>query len=146
MSELLDRALVPVANESDAEATRRALSPYCDEIDEVVAITVIEKAGGAPDKAAVEQRELEAEDAFEVLRADWPDIETDIRYGTDVSETIVAAAEEHDTTAIVFTPRGGGRLVRLLTGDVALSMVTGSDRPVVSLPDPGRDGTEVEES
>jgi len=42
-------------------------------------------------------------------------------------------------TSIVVTPRGGSRFVRLLTGDVALELVTESDRPVVVLPDPGTD-------
>jgi nucleotide-binding universal stress UspA family protein len=144
MTDLFDRVLLPIANEADAEATVRAIDGHFDDDTAVVAIHVVEKAGGAPDKASVEQREQEAEDAFEVVRAALGDVETEIYYGTDVSETIFKAADDHDVTSIVVTPRGGGRLVRLLTGDVALDLVTESDRPVVVLPDPseGSEGSE----
>jgi len=108
------------------------------------AVHVIEKAGGAPDKAGVEQREEYAEEIFAAVR-DRLDVnrpvETEVRYGTDGAETIFGAAADHDATAIVVTPRGGSRWIRLLTGDVALDIVTKSDRPVVVLPDVG----EVEE-
>lgn len=79
------------------------------------------------------------ERAFDAIRDVLGPVETDLRYGVDVVETILEAGRDHDASAIVFTPRSGGRLVRLLTGDVALSLVTESDRPVVALPDPGTD-------
>ena len=138
MTDLFERILLPVAGDEDAAATVRAVAPYVH--DEVVALHVVEKAGGAPDKASVEQRELEADAAFDVLRNGLGDIETEIRYGTDVADTIFAAATDHDVSAIVVTPRGGSRIVRLLTGDVAMKLVTDSDRPVVVLPDPTEDG------
>jgi len=136
MTDVLDRTLLPVANEADAEASCRALRPYVG--TSVVACHVVEKAGGAPDKASVEQREQAAEEAFAVVRdalGDQTDVETTIRYDTDVADAIFAAAADVDATAIVFTPRGGSRWVRLLTGDVALDLVTETDRPVVVLPD-----------
>jgi nucleotide-binding universal stress UspA family protein len=134
MGDLFDRILLPVASTEDAEATAEALKGY--DIGEIVAVHVIEKAGGAPDKAGVEQRELEAEKIFDVLREslDRP-IETDITYGTEVDEAIFDAAHEIDATSIVITPRGGSRWIQLLTGDVALSLITESDLPVVVLPD-----------
>jgi nucleotide-binding universal stress UspA family protein len=135
MSDLLDRVLLPTAGDEDAKATARAVEPYLD--GEIIAMNVVEKAGGAPDKASVEQREGVAATAFDTLRDTLGSVETEIRYGTDVAETIFEAAADHDATAIVVTPRGGGRLVRLLTGDVALTLVTESERPVVVLPDPG---------
>jgi len=135
MTDLLARVVVPVADEDDAAATCRALAGYLDADSRVVAVHVIEKAGGAPDKASVEQRELEAEDVFAVVRDRLPDAEAEIRYGTDVADTIFAAAADHDATSIAFTPRGGSRWVRLLTGDVALNLVTETDRPVIVLPD-----------
>ena len=62
-------------------------------------------------------------------------VETEVAYGTDVAETVFDVADEVDATAIVFTPRGGSRWIQLLTGDVALDLITGTDRPVVVLPD-----------
>jgi len=139
MTELFDRVLLPVANDEDASATVRAIEDYRNDDTEIVAINVVEKAGGAPDKAGVEQRELEAEDAFDVLRDALGDIETEIYYGTEVADTIFEAAADHDVSSIVITPRGGSRFVRLLTGDVALHLVTESERPVIVLPDPDDD-------
>ena len=136
MAEIFDRVVIPVASVEDAVATCRAARPYLT--GSVVAVHVIEKAGGAPDKASVEQREEVAEEIFEAVHDALDDertVETDLRYGTDVSETIFAAAKDHDASAIVITPRGGSRWVRLLTGDVALDIVTETDRPVVVLPD-----------
>jgi nucleotide-binding universal stress UspA family protein len=136
---LLARPLLAVANAPDAEASARALAPYVDDPERVVAVNVVEKAGGAPDKAPMGEVEAEAERAFDAIRSVLGPVETDIRYGVDVVETILEAGRAHDASAIVFTPRSGGRLVRLLTGDVTLSLVTEADRPVVALPDPGTD-------
>ncbi|QLH83190.1 universal stress protein [Halosimplex pelagicum] len=144
MSDLFDRVVLPVASDDDAAATARALDGH--EFGSVLALHVVEKAGGAPDKAGVEQREEAAEEAFAVLEAhfgDDIDIETEIRYDTDVADAVFAAAADFDASAIVITPRGGSRWVQLLTGDVALSLVTEADRPVVVLPDTERaDGDE----
>lgn len=137
MTDLFERILLPVASESDAEATARSVARYLDTPDGIVAVHVIEKAGGAPDKAGVEQREAYAADVFEAVRDSLGDVETDLRFDTDVEDAILAAAAEHDATSIVFTPRGGSRWLRLLTGDVTLHLVTETDRPVVVLPDVG---------
>ncbi|MFC7075630.1 universal stress protein [Haloarcula halophila] len=133
MADLLDRVILPVDSDEDAASSARALAGQ--DYGEVVVINVIEKAGGAPDKAGVEQRELAAEEMFEAARDVLGDIETEISYGTDVVETIFGAAADHDATAVVVTPRGGSRFVQLITGDVALRLVTENDRPVVVLPD-----------
>ncbi len=135
MADLLNRVCVPVADPEDARRTCLALRKY--EPRSVVAVHVIEKAGGAIDKASVEQREERAEEIFAAVQNCLTDIavDTDLRYGTDVTEAIFETAADHDASAIVFTPRGGSRWVRLLTGDVALDLVTGTDRPVIVLPD-----------
>jgi nucleotide-binding universal stress UspA family protein len=136
MTDLFERVVLPVASPEDARATCRAAQGYLS--GSVVAVHVVEKAGGAPDKAGVEQREEYAEEVFEALTdclGDERQIETEVRYGTDVSRSIFDAANDHDASAIVITPRGGSRWVRLLTGDVALDIVTKTDRPVVVLPD-----------
>ncbi|WP_424017982.1 universal stress protein [Halorientalis pallida] len=141
MADLFERVLLPVASPDDATASARALRPRVG--DSVVAVHVVEKAGGAVDKASVEQREEEAADIFEAVHEELDahtTVETEIAYGTDVAETIFDVAAEVDATSIVFTPRGGSRWVQLLTGDVALDLITGTDRPVVVLPD-HHDGT-----
>jgi nucleotide-binding universal stress UspA family protein len=135
---LFERVLLPVADDEDARTTCRAVRPHLEAAGgRAVAVHVIEKAGGAPDKASVEQREINAEEIFDVVRETLSgvDVGTEITYGTDVAEAIFAAAAEVDATAIVFTPRSGSRWIRLLTGDVALDLITETDRPVVVLPD-----------
>lgn len=137
---LFEHVLVPVASPEDAAATMRATRPYLGAArSNVTVIHVVEKAGGAPDKASVEQREDYAEEMFNVARSEMEDADitltTEVRYGTDVAETIIETAHEIGASAIVFTPRDSSRWVRLLTGDVALSLVSGSDLPVLTLPD-----------
>lgn len=143
VSELFERVVVPVANQEDAAATTAALLPYVGAIDgTVIAVHVIEKAGGALDKASVEQREQDAKGMFSVVSDGLTDsgvtLETEILYGTDVAHTIIETAHNVDATAIVFTPRGGSRWKRLLTGDVTHDLVTSSDIPVLVLPDQAR--------
>lgn len=140
-TEVLDRILVPVASEDDAEATARALRPYLpSEGGTVVVTNVIEKAGGAPDKASVEQAEEYTEAVFRRMTEELDDVdvpvETRLTYGTDVAERIIEVAADEDASAIVFTPRGGSRWTKLLTGNVADGLIEESDRPVVVLPDP----------
>lgn len=147
-STLFQRVLVPVSSEKDARATTAALVPYVDsESRTVIAVHVIEKAGGAPDKASVEQRELLADEIFETVADGLGDADVELRteylYGTDVAETIIDAAHDLDASAIVFTPRGGSRWIKLLTGDVTTTLVTESDLPVLVLPD--RSENEFEE-
>lgn len=139
-SSLFQRVVVPVASPDDAVTTARALEPYVSSSrGTIVAVHVIEKAGGAPDKASVEQREEYADEAFDALTAHLAEEDAELRteylYGTDVAATIVDAAHDHDATAIVYTPRGGSRWLKLFTGDVTTSLVNESDLPVIVLPD-----------
>lgn len=138
MSDLLSRVVVPVASDEDAAATAAAIAAYDAEVGDVTLVYVVEKAGGAADKAGVEQREAAAREAFDTFDAALPDVtvEREIVYDTDILDGILSVAADVDATAIAFTPREGGRFVRMLTGDVALRLVTGADRPVVSLPRP----------
>jgi len=150
MTDLFGRVLLPVASPEDARATCRALGRHLDDAStgDIVAVHVIEKAGGTPDKAGVEQRKEYAEETFAVLRdclGEDRSIGTEITYGTDVTEAIFEAAAGHDATAIVVTPRGGSRWIRLLTGDVALDIVMETDRPVVVLPDVGDESEDTTE-
>lgn len=133
-----DTVVVPVASESDAETTCKQLLEYLDPSDKIVAIHVIEKAGGGPDKASMMQREETAEEAFkatyEILETADRTVETKILYGEDIATTVFEAAEEEDASLIAFSPREASRLVRLFSGDVAYDLVTKSDRPVLVLP------------
>ncbi|WP_137285026.1 universal stress protein [Halorussus salinisoli] len=136
---LFRRIVLPVASEADARTTAESVLPRLrDEAGDVLAVHVVEKAGGAPDKASVEQRESQARDVFavveEALAGEGIDVETEILYGTDVAQTILDAADEFDASAIVFTPRGGSRWLKLLTGDTATGLIENADRPVVVLP------------
>ena len=136
---LLETALVPIANEDDAERTCEAILGELDDDGAAVhAVHVIEKAGGAPDKAGVEQREERAERIFEIVRSTLAGtdarLETEILYGTDVAATILERARELEATSIVFTPRGASRWMKLLSGDVATNLLANTDRPLVILP------------
>jgi nucleotide-binding universal stress UspA family protein len=136
---LVEHVLIPVATDEDAEATCAALEPYLDGVERVTAVHVIEKAGGAVDKAPLAKRR---EDAAEILAlvdarlGGTVAVDTKTAYGTDVVETLFETAADIGATAIVFRPRGGSRILRLLTGDTASRLVIDSDIPVISLPDP----------
>jgi nucleotide-binding universal stress UspA family protein len=130
-----------VASEDDAVETCRVAFPHVAAADgRATVVHVVEKAGGAPDKASVEQRTAAAETAFAAVRdcatEHGLDVETEIRYDTDVVDAVLDAAADVDASAIVFHPRGGSWLLDLLTGDVRDRLVDESDRPVVVLPDP----------
>jgi nucleotide-binding universal stress UspA family protein len=137
---LFRSVIVPVATPEDAATTTEALVPHLAGSNwTVMAVYVIEKAGGAPDKASVAQREQHASEVYEVATEGFEDtgvtLETDLRYGTDVAATIIEAAHDNDASAIVFTPRGGSRWRKLLSGDVTHNLVNHSDVPILVLPD-----------
>jgi len=138
--DLFRSAIVPLANRADATATARALAAHVGPDDDLTVVHVVQKAGGAPDKASVEQREEYAEEVFEAFRAAFEGaatVETEIYYGTDVAETILDAGRDQDASAVVYTSRGLSGWVEFLTGDVAGALVDAADRPVVVLPNPG---------
>lgn len=136
---LFEHVLIPVATEDDAEATCTALEPYLEEVERITAVHVIEKAGGAVDKAPLAKRR---EDAAEILAlvdgrlGGSVAVDTRTAYGTDVVEALFETAADVGATAIAFRPRGGSRILRLLTGDTTSRLVTDATIPVVSLPDP----------
>lgn len=136
---LLERLVVPIANEDDMEATGRALSPHLsEETDRLVVVHVIEKAGGYMDKAPLEARQQQAERVFDIAVecfGDRPGFETRLRYGTDLVGEILAVASEIDSTAIAFTPRDSNRLTRFLSGDAEHRLITESSCPVVAFPE-----------
>ena len=136
---LLEHVLLPVASEEDARATSAALEPYLSDVERVTAVHVVEKAGGAMDKAPMEKRREDAAAFLAIVDSRLSDrvaVETRTAFGTDVVETLFAEAADAGATAIAFRARGGSRVVQLLTGDVATDLVTDPELPVVSLPVP----------
>ena len=129
---LLGHVLVPVAQEADARKTARGLAPY--DPDQVTAVHVVEKAGGAPDKTPVEHSHEVAADCYAAIQSVFPAADTHTAYGRNVVETILQAADEVGATAIVYRSRGGNRLMHFLSGDQSLKLVTRADRPVIALP------------
>ncbi|WP_135821889.1 universal stress protein [Halostella litorea] len=135
----LAHLVVPVASEADARATGAALRPYLDGVERVTAIHVIEKAGGAVDKAPLAKRREDAAEFLAVVESEIGDavaVDTRTAFDTDVVDAVFAAAADAGATAVAFRPRGGSRIVRLLTGDTATGLVTDPEIPVIALPDP----------
>lgn len=137
---VFQRVVVPVASREDAAATTSALVSQVDAVHgTVIAVHVIEKANGALDKASVEQREQDTVAIFDIVRDELSHtevpLETRVLFGTDVAATIIEAAHEVEATGIMFTPRGGSRWIKLLTGDVTHELVEDSDIPLVVLPE-----------
>lgn len=130
---LTEHLVVPVVNEEDARATATALEEY--PYSRLTVVHVVEKAGGAPDKLSVEQAELLGEASFAAFREVIPEIETEITYATDVVGAVNDLAVELEANAIAFRPRGGSRLVQLISGDKALRLVTNTELPVIALHD-----------
>jgi nucleotide-binding universal stress UspA family protein len=133
---LLERVVVPVADEQDSRATAAAVSRHLDGVESVVAVHVVEKGGGAVDKAPVEKRRADAAEFLSIVESRLDDgvaVETRVAFGTDVAETVVETALNAEATAIAFRPRGGSRLIRFLSGDTAARLVTDPELPVVTL-------------
>ena len=129
-----DHLLVPIASDADAESTATALADNLD-ADRVTVVHVVEKAGGAPDKAGVEQREEAAAEAFDRFEEIYGEsVETDIVYDTDIADGLLTAARDVAADALAFTPRGGGWFERVLSGSVTRDLLDETDRPVVVLP------------
>ena len=80
MTQLTTRMLLPVAHEEDTKRTCKALleqRPGEPNSSKIIVVHVIEKAGGAPDKAPLPAREEQAERIFalaeEPVRKTSPD-------------------------------------------------------------------------
>ncbi|MFC6757348.1 MULTISPECIES: universal stress protein [Haloarcula] len=131
-TDLLAHVLLPVANEDDALATARALELY--DPAHVTSLHVVEKGEGVPDKTPVEQSEEIAEESYAGVRTVFPDAEDHTAYARNVVEAIFDAADEVGASAIAYRARSGGRIMKFLSGDMSLKLVTNAEIPVVALP------------
>ncbi|ELY56896.1 UspA domain-containing protein [Natronococcus amylolyticus DSM 10524] len=147
---VFDRILLPIAEENHAVATCDAVRPYLTPTGDIVVLHVIEKTEGGPDKAPIGARQEQADAIFEIVREELAgtghDVRTELRYGTDVIDEILAAAEEVDTAAIGFTPRPGSRWIKLLSGDHAHRLTTETELPVLVFPHPEKKTPEISEA
>lgn len=131
--------LIPIASKNDAHATCDALLPYLVDIERVTAIHVIEKAGGAPDKAPLAKRREDASEFLaivESLLSNSVAVETRTVFATDIVPAFFSTATDVGADAIAFRARGGSRIKRILAGDITTKLVTNPSFPVISLPDP----------
>jgi nucleotide-binding universal stress UspA family protein len=129
---------LPLASEQDAETTCAAIRPYLSPETRVVVIHLIEKAGGWIDAAPVEQRKQRANRIFERCTQELSDcvasLETTIHYHTDLADGILEAVKENEVDLLAFTPRGGSRFRKLLTGDTSFSLIHEASCPVLVVP------------
>jgi len=137
-----------VANVADATETADRVRHVCKDDSHIILVHVIEKAGGAPDKASLEGRQEQADDIFEAFEnravLDGYSVERNLLYGTNVGETIIDAADDLEATAILFSSRGGSGWLDALSGGVRSTLVTDSRLPVVVLPDESDTDTDTE--
>jgi len=139
VTDLLERVVIPVASEAVAEQTATVAERYLDPVSEVRVVHVVQDEQAFAEASEAEW-EAFAEDAFERFRDVYGgEVETEIRHGTDIAETIVEVADDVGASAILFVPRGGSRWRQLMSGDVARELVSDSDCPVVALPRPDED-------
>jgi len=135
---LTGTVVIPLASPDDASTTARAAVPYLDSADRVVLTYVVEKGGGAPDKASVEQMEDYAEKVFDAAREKLQDVdakvETRVIYGTSISDTVFDLCDEVGASSVALVPRESNRLFNLLVGDRVRPFIQDNHIPVVVFP------------
>nr|WP_233710750.1 universal stress protein [Natronococcus pandeyae] len=78
------------------------------------------------------------DEIFEVVKdcfesAETP-VSTEARYGRDVAEVILEAAEDHTAASIILTPRERSIWRRLRSQNVLGSLATAAEQPVIIVP------------
>ncbi len=135
---LTGTVVIPLASPDDASTTARAAAPYLGTADKVVLTYVVEKGGGAPDKASLEQMEGYAEKVFDAAREELADAETEVEtrvlYGTSISKTVFDLCDEVGASSVALVPRESNRLFKLLVGDRVRPFIEDNDIPVVVFP------------
>lgn len=133
MTDLLANVVVPVASADVAEQTAEALREYLDADSTVHVVHVVRDESELADASPEEWEAFAVEALTRFEEVYGSDVETEIREGTDIAETILSVAREVGASAVVFKPRGGSRWRQLMSGDVGRTLVSEADRPVVAL-------------
>lgn len=133
--DLFEVAVLPVASAEDARTTCAGAAAHLRRAGgHAVVVHVIE--GTAPSDGAHPEHAAETfAAAREAFSAGDITVETRLEYGESIPKAVFAVVDEVDASAIAFTPRAGGRWLKLLSGDLTSALVTDSERPVVVLPD-----------
>jgi nucleotide-binding universal stress UspA family protein len=128
--------VLPVASAADARTTCAGAAAHLRRTGgRAVVVHVIEGVAPSDDDDHPKHAEETFAAAREAFDAAQIDVETRLEYGEEIPGTVFTVADEVDASAIAFTPRAGGRWLKLLSGDLTSALVTESDRPVVVLPD-----------
>lgn len=138
-SGLLDRVVVPVANEEDTEATCHAIRPHLEAFAEILLVHVVEQTPGYMDHASPTVLEEDARRFLDHARGELGEdvvADVDIRFGRDAAQEIADFADEREATAIAFHPRQKGLLSRLVDPSHESRLIRVSPVPVVGLPPP----------
>ena len=128
--------LLPISTEEDATNTCEAVVPYLAGKDcRVFVIHVVRQPKRNVDIAETETR---AETVFKRATACFDAVDIPITgevwYGTDVSQTILDAADEHSADVIILTPRKKSIWRRLLSENIIGKLARRVDQPLIVIP------------
>ncbi|WP_121744637.1 universal stress protein [Natronorubrum halophilum] len=128
--------LLPVADQEDASNTCSAVYPYLEGKDcRLHVIHVIQKEPDNVDQAAIKHRSNEI---FTVVRecfeASEIPVSTDIRYGRNIADVILEAADEYTAESIILTPRNRSIWRKLRSQNVLGSLITAVEQPLIIIP------------
>lgn len=133
---LFERVVIPVASEADARMASETILPYLEQVGgAAIVVHVIKYAEDGVFPSPPSMQEADADAMFDIVRENTDVVvQTRKAYGTDVAAAILDVAKEVNASSVVISPRPKNRVIRLLSGDTALSLVTNPEIPVLSIP------------
>ncbi|WP_265110647.1 universal stress protein [Halosolutus halophilus] len=128
--------LLPLADREDAHTTCHAVLPYLEGKDcRVHVIHVVHGEKRNADRDAIDER---VDAVFDVARECFDGVgipvSTDVRYGKNVGQTILDAADEYSADAVVLTPRERSIWRRVLSQNVLTTLAKNVDQPLIVIP------------